>query len=446
MSHTLKINKQYRKLFDPKIIAIIASLGIHGFILQIALPKLQVSKPDENPETKLKVNIIELTPIEQTLLPNIESQQIGLSKPLPNLPNLNIPNSSLLLPRINPNYNPRHPILQIPYNPYNLRRLPSNIIPLPNNLGNLPNTIPIPSLNNLPISQNQIPQIPINLPQLPQLPPPPPQQFLNQNNINNFNPPKPEINESSSNKTPTLEANSEENINRNINDATNNSTENNTNNNQENLLNKIDPIEIAAKQEENLVAQIQKLAETLVLDENSPTEEEIEKNNLIWSAQINEVTPEEITITGNYPLDACIRKLEGTSTYGIIVNNQGEISDLKLLATAGYPLFNENGLKSIKSMNLTNQTSLPKPYQININFKYDPNICPSLSIPEVESSKSNENPILIPEESQNTNEEKPLTSESKESNNDAETNLKPESTTELTVESPVNQDKIENQN
>ncbi len=113
------------------------------------------------------------------------------------------------------------------------------------------------------------------------------------------------------------------------------------------------------------------------------SDEEARKNYVAWAKEVQSITPKQLTFTGIYPKDACVGKLEGTTTYGVTVNPSGGVINTQLIKSSGYPLLNDQALKQIRSRNFANDSGSSQPYHVYVNFKYDSQICPSLSVPNV---------------------------------------------------------------
>ncbi|MEB3189571.1 MAG: hypothetical protein VKL42_04420, partial [Snowella sp.] len=75
MDFPLKLDNtpSINQVFTPVNIAILASLGLHAFVLGLALPNLTWPEPtEEGFEDRAPVGVIELTPAEQSRLPNTD--------------------------------------------------------------------------------------------------------------------------------------------------------------------------------------------------------------------------------------------------------------------------------------------------------------------------------------------------------------------------------------
>ena len=145
--------------------------------------------------------------------------------------------------------------------------------------------------------------------------------------------------------------------------------------------------DIVAQRQQKLVARIRQRRQSLQADKTNTTNEEATKNYVNWLVAMKADKPKELNITGTYPKDACLRKLQGTTAYGVLVDAEGKVTNLQLVKSAGYPILNQQAQKDIESHSFENQTDQPKPYFVNVNFEYDAEICPSLAVTRRESNR-----------------------------------------------------------
>lgn len=145
-------------------------------------------------------------------------------------------------------------------------------------------------------------------------------------------------------------------------------------------------VAIARQRDQNLVAQVRMRRKQLRKDVTNTTDEEARKNLVEWMALVKdtlpkkEVVPEAITVSATYPKDACIKKLEGTTVFGILVGANGEVTNAQLIQSAGYGILNQQALEDIQFRKFNNQTGTTKPYQVKVAFDYDKGDCPSLAV------------------------------------------------------------------
>ena len=377
MSSKSNINNPANKLIRPTQIAICLSLAIHVLLLKYGFPQFSIEE-DKKITIKETVPTIELTPAEQSRLPTLNPES--------NIPELNkTPLGQNIAPfALSPS---------IPQNPNNLfADLPPVPLPPPPSLAvpNLPPVqVPLPSIQSLPPIAPPLPSLPplpntdIKLPpigdtsSLPLPPPVPsapvesPEKPASPPTTKPTTQPKPpEAKKPEEKKPPTS---------------------------SEKPKPKLSSTQIAAQRQQKLTQEVRELSRSLQQSTAETTNEEARKNYVAWLSLIKEIEPEKLTFKGTYPRDACIRRLEGTSVYGVLVNTQGEVTNLELIKGAKYSIFNQQASKDISSRDLTNNTEKTKPYKITVNFEYDPEICPSLTLPSLR--RDNKPKIKTPESS-----------------------------------------------
>jgi TonB family protein len=143
----------------------------------------------------------------------------------------------------------------------------------------------------------------------------------------------------------------------------------------------------------SLVAKLQK-------DTQNTSDEDARKNYVAWAKEVQNVAPQQLTLSGIYPKDACVGKLEGTAAYGVTVDSAGSVVNTQLIKSSGYPLFNDQALRQIRSHGFANDTGANKPYHVYVNYNYNAQICPSLSISNVgNTSSGNSNTVDTPQNS-----------------------------------------------
>ena len=354
MVYESKLDNQSSKLINPAQLCLIISLALHLLVLKFGLPSLKF----DNDPGKRKVSVIELSPEQQARLPNL-SPQLNT----PNTPNINnlppIDNSEPAAPFAIPRS--LFPGLGDPSN------LPPVAIPPPPNFDNLPPLPPITDITLPPIG---------DLSKLPLPPKIEPGNFkVDPSKVSSANPTKkpvppskPKNAQQQAQKSPQTVSKPEPKP-------------------QEKPKPKPTPEQVAAKKVDNSQKRIANLTQSLTKNEEGTTDEDAQKNYIAWLAKVNEVKPDEIEVKGIYPRDACIRRLKGTSVFGVVVNAKGEIVDLDLIKGAKYPIFNEQGGEDLSQLVLENKTKKPKPYQVTLNYEYDPEICPSLTLPSIRKEK-----------------------------------------------------------
>ena len=347
MSYESELNARTGKFINPTLLTLLLSIVLHLLVYKFGFPSLKLNTDPG----KREVSIIELTPAQQSRLPNLYPQldipevlNSPVDKPLdraappfalprsltpglgdvPNLPPVNIPPP--------PNFN--IPPLSPP--PVTNIKLPPigdlSSLPLPSGIDSLDFDIKPP--------ETETPTTPPP-PKSEQSKLPPPSQAENKPEDKPKEPPQPQPS----------------------------------------------PQEIAAIRQQNLQKEVRHLSSNLQKREAGTSDEDARKNYIAWLSEVKEIKPKAIKIEGTYPRDACIRRLEGTSVYGVVVDKTGKVVALDLIKGDKYPIFNERASQDISSKKFNNDTEKPKPYQVTVDYKYDAEICPSLTLPSLRRDK-----------------------------------------------------------
>ncbi|MGQ4646175.1 TonB family protein [Lyngbya aestuarii] len=437
MSYASFFQSLPEKLSQPTSIAVMASVGIHA-LLGLTLPPLLSREKPAKPDA---VQLMELTPLELSRLPQPSPSLPSLSNqlsPLPPFPPL--PSSPLQPPPSGNTSLYQFPLSSLPSGSteqFSLPPLPSSGSirlrrpnrSLPNSISRIyqspqrskPNTPlpPLPSTN----PRNSRPLGPLGVkPSLPEEFTPeasdserftpetaPPQRQYSIARDYQFRrfpaPPEtpqetpqvsvkpetapPEFSNSNDNEKPQLEASPEQNP-------------------------------IALQQQRAVVALSEELRQrrnSIRADGTNTSNDEARKNYVAWldsvnqkQPEVNQATTEPISLTGTYPRDACVRKLQGTSVYGVSVDSNGKVTDSQLIRSSGYQIFNDQARADIKGRSFANPTGKPKLYRVNVQFAYNPQTCPSLTLfqdtaPQDSVTEDNAPQNLTPQESE---EKKPV--------------------------------------
>ncbi len=349
MSQELDTQESSSKLLNAGKIAFVASIILHLLVYKYGFPQLIIR--DNKVSLEGTVATIELNPFEAARLPNLE-------------PRWEIPdfNSSSLDSAASP------------------FAFPSSITPTPGIFPNLP-PVPIPLPPNFdllslpPISTN------IKLPPIGDfsaLPLPPALEDLDSLNFSGASPTTPQELPQPEAIKPPLEKPPEP--------ASETKTKP-----------KPTPEQIAAVRQQKLQGEIRDISASLKKQKIATTDEEARKNYLTWLTKVKTTEPEAIEIEGIYPRDACIRRLEGTSVYGVIVDINNAVVALELIKSANYPIFNQQASKDITNRDFGNDTAQPKPYRVNVNYQYNAEICPSLTLPSLRKKTETPQPPKTPE-------------------------------------------------
>ena len=368
MSYESKLDRQSHKLISPVQLCLLLSVALHLLVLRFGLPTIRFN----NNGGQREVSVIELTPEQQARLPNLYPQlppdlsQIDLPQSDSNEPAAPFAIPPNLIPGITDPANlpplviPPPPTFDIPALPpvtditlppigdLSDLPLPPQIDPLdfkvepielPPNVGKVPEVPTEPEVKNPPktptAAKPDIPPEPVEEPKLPpEVKPRPPET----------------------------------------------------------------PEQIAARKVARSQERIQKLRQSLTKTNNGTSDEEARKNYIVWLAKVQDIEPQQLEVVGTYPRDACIKRLKGSSVFGVVVNAQGEVVALDLIKGAEYSIFNEQASKDISDRTFDNETEKPKPYQVKVNYEYDADICPSLTLPSI--MKQEQAPALEPEPEQ----------------------------------------------
>ena len=351
MSYESKLDNHSNKFISPTQLCLLLSVALHLLVLKFGLPTIRFN----NDSGRREVSIIELNPEQQSRLPDLSPQ---LDTPdIPDPANLPEPDNSdpaapfaippSLIPGIGDNSN--LPPLTIPPPPeFDLPPLPPQTdITLP----------PIGDLSALPLPPEIDPSDfevePIKLPPDTGKTPSQPSTSPTDEKTPSAKPPQPATTEPEPEET------------------------------EPKPQPRLTPEQIAARKLAASQERIRKLRQSLTETEAGTTDEDARKNYVAWLAKVKDIEPEEIEIKGTYPRDACIRRLEGTSVFGVVTNQQGEVVALDLIKGAKYTLFNEQASQELGDRTIDNPTDKPKPYQVTVNYEYDAEICPSLTLPSI---------------------------------------------------------------
>jgi len=332
MDFPLKLdnNTPSNPIFTPVNIAILASLGLHGFVLGLALPHFTWPQPTEASfGDRAPVGVIELTPAEQSRLPNTDP--LPANPLLPVLPEGEPPPSSPTAPNL-----PAAPDSNYDY------QLPdsSNLPPLPTmpslpNLPAYPNLPPLTSYGNLrrfPITNPPLPSLP-PLPsrRLPRLPVPSDPRFAD------TAPPLPPI----SSNDPARP--------------------------------RFDPlpppqgtdfITRAPQGQDNGAVNNAVAQPELVPEGEDSSPDQVRVNSLNSIAQQGVAIKAKDVIAGPYPAIACRNRSETSVTYNVFPSGQKD-----LVGRSRYPIFNDLAAKVIGGR------SYSQPTQVTVSFQYDPKVC-----------------------------------------------------------------------
>ena len=366
MSQELNPKPDHQQFSDKPIIsstqiALLASLGLHLLLYIRGLPNLLA--PTQNNSEPQTVATIELNALEQARLPDLD--------PEPVIPEFN-----------NTPLDGAAPPLALP--PY----IDSDIEDL-TNLPSIPAPL-LPDFNDLPSYNTDIALPPVG--DLSSLPVPPPLEDLDLESLPE--PPLTSPEELPEAPEPIPEA-----------PETPVATKNPVASPEKPEEGKPTSEEIAAVRQQKLQGNLHDVSNSLTKKDVAITDEDARKNYVDWISKIKDVNPDAIVIKGVYPLDACIRRLEGNVVYGVVVNSSNQIVSAELLKSSPYPVFNQQAIKDLQAYDFDNQIKNNKPYQVTVDYKYNAEICPSLTVPSLSNENDTEtsqpeSPELAPLESE----------------------------------------------
>jgi TonB family protein len=369
------------KIFNFKSLPFVTSVGIHVLFLFLAFPILSKFSHQEKSTGDRRVDVVELSPTDRNRLPNLSQDLINT----PSYPDISTLDNSL----------------------YNSSSLP----PSSPSTSSIPNLPPPPSYdstitfgNNLPITTPPVaslpptapptgttnsyvpPQTPYSTPNTPSLP----QETQQTPTSSNLKRPYfPAVRENpykvDQQYLPILRGNEQTEAPQQtaIRDGRENPTRESAQALQERRIRR-------------LVAENIQGAESLVADKENTSDEEARENEVNWRVRAKVGQPTEVTLTGTYPKAACMRKLEGTTVYGVLVDTQGKMTNAPyrpyLIKSAGYPVLNQQALNEIRANNFTNQSGKAQAHRIVVNFEYDAKVCPSIAIAQPETTEKKPTP------------------------------------------------------
>jgi hypothetical protein len=187
------------------------------------------------------------------------------------------------------------------------------------------------------------------------------------------------------------------------------------------------------------VQEIRQMQQSLRPDSSNTTTAEAMRNDVDSRAKVQQAEPEILRVTGTYPKAACLKQLKGTSTHNVLVDTNGKATQVYLVQSAGYPIFNQQASQQISSRNFGNTTGAPRLYQVYTSFEYSKEICPALRATERSNERQNS-----PEPQ---NSPKPENSNERQNSPEPQNSPKPENSNERqNSPEPQNSPKPENSN
>lgn len=327
-------------LRQPTNIGILASLGVHA----VAAIAFSVTPPATPEAAQRKVQLIELTPEEQRLLPQVSTPQISL------------PSSQL-------------PTQQLP-------------------LANSPTKLPAAKSNSTDLYNfNPSPPPPLNWPPLFVPPtqtfyPPYTPPITAQKPIDN----KPSDKKPDDKKTETKKP--EENRTEEKKPAAN--EENKTASTQGTVQEtKMPPGDRPSVRSETIppaaiarLRELQAQQQQFAYNATGTSEPEVRDQYLTWVQKVwKDKLPKKLEIAASLPAFSCTKKVEATTVMGVLADAEGKIVDQPVpIQSSGYPVLNQTAMEAIKAHSFE-KTTEQQAYLVYVKFPYDPKACPDPSAP-----------------------------------------------------------------
>jgi TonB family protein len=140
-----------------------------------------------------------------------------------------------------------------------------------------------------------------------------------------------------------------------------------------------------------IVAERAQQQENLRFNPAGTTDEEARKTYVALLNQVNRTETEVSNITGTYPIEACPKKLAGTTTVWAMVGTNGSVTQPQVIKGTGYPVLDQRALEVVNSQRFENKTGSPQPYRVNVSFEYNKEKCPaSLAAPPNSTPRTSE--------------------------------------------------------
>ncbi|MEP0753212.1 hypothetical protein NDA03_13430 [Trichocoleus sp. Lan] len=419
MSYLSFIRNLPEKLTQPPLIAALASVGIHG-VLAMTLPSLSASSKPEEQKPRGTVKVVELTPAEQSRIPQLAPPPVSLPP---------IPNQTQLLPPLPPPSSVLPPIPSSP--PY---KFPLNSTPQPNTgaglpeifqrssdrrqqrarqnpfnpnnpnfiVGRLPDPPKVPQSGSRKVTQQEIRRrlfqgLPAGVQpgqdDISALFPPPPPTSDQQTP---FNP-----SEESSGKQPPIDfgqqtpsnpkpqrsidfgqqtPNSESQIAANSEQQTSKNSEQQPPATSGQQTPPLSPQQIAMArrelQRQQVLADIRQQRRNYAYDGNGTRDDDYRQKLAGWGSRLNKVPSKEQEITLTSQFRACfIKKPEATALVGAQVDAKGSVTT-ELLRSSGYNILNEKAQEVVKAHSFGAKEQV---YVVQVKFAYNEKDCPPMT-------------------------------------------------------------------
>ncbi len=356
-----------QKLFlQPTSIAVMASLGIHG-LLGVSLPYLPIAS-QEKPKPLQNVKLVQLTPTEQSRLPQLSPppplpNQFQSLYPLPSslstpLPSLSKDSSVFNLPPIG-SLPPASSALSSSYPSQSIKKLPQSFKPQQQTRKN-------PTVGAEPVIVGPI--------------------GLGSSILS-----RPELRNLVSGVTP---APVRAPFSSNANGGTGQGQVQVGSSNQTSLgsTGSSGGITPAPNQPVNpVIARVEQSRQRNWTYNSSGTSDRDFKERggayLIAATSRTKTPAKQLQMDGFYPIGACYEKLKGSSIVGVLVD-KGSIdsNSLQIVQSSGYQAFDRIALSTVRSHKFE-ATDKVQPYMVKVKFEYDSKICGSSTAPQAPSDR-----------------------------------------------------------
>ena len=352
-------------LLNPSAIAAVVSIGIHG-LLALSVPTLSAASKQEEQNIRRTVEVVALTPTEQTRLPQTTSlpplttntQPLPLTPPLTSLPTVPL----LPLPG---NYPSNIPLIQLPpvYR--------EDTLPPVARLRPRPLIIQIPSERRSPPESKISRQYKID-----------DRPFFANREF-----PQPDVRETQAPRSENTEPKTEV-------QPDNSSQPQVTTTNLE-PQSTPEPTPVAQQPQPQPQATVESSQQQITRDETGTTDEAGRNNIIAWInknrnpqdqdlgksfvdllAKLKKGEAQTISLSPAYPKVACPNKLAGTPVMGVVVDAKGQLTEEPfLIKSSGYPIFNQTAQEALKTYQFQNNIGKTQPYIVEVKFEYDSKLC-----------------------------------------------------------------------
>jgi len=359
-------------------LALLASLGIHG-LLWVVLPNIPFHSKPVEADLQQSIGVVQLTPEELSRLPQTATPPVELPAfatqpsalpPLPPPPNLGLFSQ---IPSGVPNSSNYKDLLKVPFQPQfqDLAQLP------------------VPNQNRPAPAQPDIQNVPIPFQFEQRLPPPPPALALRQPANSQLPaqqklPPPPAAWRQPTNsqlptvavkpapmpdfltRLPALPAPTP---------GSNSAATPTPSASQPQVLSSTQP-KVSQELIAALLARREQLRQSSQASSSGSTLVAATEDLSNWVAEVNPTSWHKLTISPDYPKQACPRQLAGTASVLVLVNPQGNITNgPRLNKTTGSSILDGAALAAVKAYEFKSISDARQAYLFGVEYKYDSANC-----------------------------------------------------------------------